>query len=208
MKKIIVFSMLLVLLVCQRALSQDNFRFTIKTNPFAALGGPLYVAFVPITGEYKVLFESRTAHRQSIQFGAGYLGPSILLNLDELSKNDSVNGVKTSGFRAQLLYKFFLTKDQAPEGFYVGPHISYATAKIVNKDISSDYFKASKLTFSVVLGYQLITSGGFALDIFTGLGFKRRAYDFSNEEISDFEFDSDNANVPNVVFGFSFGYAF
>jgi hypothetical protein len=207
MKRISIIVLVLVFSLGQFARAQDNkdFRFTIKTNPLAALGGPLYVTIFPITGEYKILFEARTAKKQSIETGLSYLGPSLLLNLDEIT-NDSVSGVKTSGFRVQLMYKFFLTKDLAPEGFYVGPHISYAKASIRNKDNTEDEFSAAKLNVNIILGYQLITAGGFALNIYTGLGLKLRDYDFAEE--SDFDFNTGNEAVPNVAFGFAFGYAF
>lgn len=208
MKRISILLLLLAFVFGQSAKAQEDkdFRFTIKTNPLAALGGPLWVAFVPITGEYKILFEARTAKRQSIETGISYLGPSVLINLDELSEGDSVSGVKTSGFRVQFMYKFFLTKDQAPEGFYVGPHFSYARATLENKDNPGDKLTASKLNVNVILGYQLITKGGFALNMYTGLGYKMRDYDYAEE--SDFGFDTGNSAVPNVAFGFTFGYAF
>jgi hypothetical protein len=208
MKKILIIALIFLIVIGQSARAQEDkgFRFTIKTNPLAALGGPLYVLFVPITGEYKILFEARTTRNQSIEVGTSYLGPSILLNLDQLTDRDSISGVRTSGFRVQLTYKFFLTKESAPEGFYVGPHVSYATAKIKNKDNLNDDFGASKLNMDVLFGYQLITSGGFALNIYTGLGYKLRDYDLSED--SNFNFDYGNKASPNVAFGFTFGYAF
>jgi hypothetical protein len=208
MKKIPIIALVLFFVIGQPARAQEekDFRFTLKTNPLAALGGPLYVLFIPITGEYKILFEAKTTRNQSIEVGTSYLGPSILLNLDQLTDRDSISGVKTSGFRVQLTYKFFLTKEAAPEGFYVGPHVSYASARIRNKDNPDDDFGASKLNMDVLFGYQLITSGGFTLNIYTGLGFKLRDYDFS--EGTNFNFDYGNEAAPNVAFGFTFGYAF
>jgi hypothetical protein len=211
MKKSIVFLLLFLCFFPQsrvKAQDETNYRFTLKTNPLAALGGPLYVTIVPITGEYKVLFEAKTASKQSIELGAGYLGPSVLINLNELSSNDSVGGLKTNGFRVQVAYKFFLTKESAPEGFFVGPHISYAKARLTNKDMTSQYFDASKLNFDVLLGYQLITKGGFTLEVYTGLGVKIRDYSFSQDSGDAFDFTLPNRVVPNVPFGFSFGYAF
>jgi hypothetical protein len=208
MKRLPIFALLLVFAFGYSVKAQEakDFRFTLKTNPLAALGGPLYVLFVPITGEYKVLFEAKTTKKQSIEVGTSYLGPSVLLNMDQLTDKDSISGVKTSGFRVQLTYKFFLTKESAPEGFYVGPHVSYATARIRNKDNPDDDFKASKLNMDILFGYQLITSGGFTLNIYTGLGYKLRDYDFA--EGTDFNFDYGNKAAPNVAFGFTFGYAF
>jgi hypothetical protein len=191
-----------------KAQDEKDFRFTIKTNPLAALGGPFYAFRIfPITGEYKLAFESRTFKKQSIEASIGYLGPSVLINLSELSENDSVGGIKVNGFRAQLAYKFFLTKESAPEGFYVGPHFSYARATIKDKDNLDDRIEASKMNINVIFGYQLITSGGFALNIYTGLGVKFRDWDFLDED-TDFDITTGNNVAPNVAFGFTFGYAF
>jgi hypothetical protein len=208
MKKIPIIALILLIGLGQSARAQEDkeYRFTIKTNPLAALGGPIYVLFVPVTGEYKVLFEARTTRNQSIEIGTSYLGPSVLLNLDQLTDQDSIRGVRTSGYRVQLMYKFFLTKESAPEGFYVGPHVSYAHARIQNKDNLDDDFEASKLNMNVLLGYQLITSGGFTLNVYTGLGLKLRDYDYAEDSV--FKFDYGNEATPNVAFGFTFGFAF
>jgi hypothetical protein len=88
--------------------------------------------------------------KQSIEVGTG-LGPSLLLNLDEITSNDSVSGISTRGFRVQVAYKFFLTSDAAPEGFFVGPHFSYAKARLENKDNPEDNFEASKINMNVYL---------------------------------------------------------
>jgi len=188
----------------------DSHRFVIKTNPLAALGGPFWVTIVPVTGEYKILFEARTMPKQSITLGASYLGPSLLLNLDELTnEGEDVSGVKTSGFRGQLFYKFFLSRDtQAPEGLYVGPHFSYASASIASKDNTNNKVSMMKMNFNGIIGYQLITNGGFALDVFTGLGVKSSKWtpEGDSEEVFDVPFE-DKASA-SVAFGFSFGYAF
>lgn len=186
-------------------------RFVVKTNPLAALGGPFWLTIMPLTGEYKVLFEAKTLPKQSVTLGASYLGPSLLLNLDELSsEGEGVSGVSTSGFRGQLMYKFFLSRDtEAPEGLYVGPHFSYAMASISSKDVSTDKIDMMKMNVNGLIGYQLITSGGFALDIFTGLGVKSRKYTFSGDAEEEFdELNIENKASASVAFGFSFGYAF
>jgi hypothetical protein len=210
MKKLVFLLILLPFLYSGKTImaqEDNNFRFTIKTNPLSALGGPLFVAFVPICGEYKVLFEAKTTAKQSVEIGLGYLGPGVLINLDEIA-SDSVKSIKTSGFRGQLAYKFFITKDPAPEGFYVGPHFSYARATIKNSSNYDENFTASKLNANILFGYQLITSGGFTLNIFTGLGVKIRKYEFADGSESIFDFDTGKGFTPNVPFGFSFGYAF
>ncbi|MDZ7740027.1 MAG: hypothetical protein U5K32_13375 [Bacteroidales bacterium] len=188
----------------------DSYRFVIKTNPLAALGGPFWVTIVPVTGEYKVLFEARTMPKQSITLGTSYIGPSLLLNLDELTnEGEEVSGLKTSGFRAQLMYKLFLSRDtEAPKGLYVGPHFSYASASIASKDNTANKVNMIKMNINGVIGYQLISSGGFALDIFTGLGVKSNKWtpEGNSEEVFDVPFQ--DRTSASVAFGFSFGYAF
>jgi len=195
----------------QNSGGNEDFRFTIKTNPLSALGGPFWLAIVPLTGEYKVLFEAVVSEKSSLQIGAGYIGPSVLLNLDDLinEEGEEISGIKTSGFRGQAMYKLFISRDlSAPEGFYFGPHISYATAELKNKSNSEESLKGTKLNINGVFGYQLITSGGFTLDIFTGMGFVSRKWEISgtnwDEEQDAF---NDKASI-SVPLGFTFGYAF
>lgn len=188
----------------------DSYSYVIKTNPLAALGGPFWVTIIPVTGEYKLLFEARTMPKQSITLGASYLGPSLLLNLDELTnEGEQVSGVKTSGFRGQLMYKFFLSRDtEAPEGLYVGPHFSYASASIASKDNTANRVNMMKMNFNGLIGYQMISSGGFALDIFTGLGIKSSKWTPEGDSENVFDLPFQDKASPSVAFGFSFGYAF
>lgn len=186
-----------------------DYKFTLKTNPLAALGGPFWVVVVPVTGEYKLWAETAVSAKSSLQLGVSYLGPSILINLDELIKNESgdVSGVKTSGFRLQGIYKLFISRDlKAPEGFYLGPHVSYATAAIKSKDDPNDKISGTKLNINGVIGYQMITSGGFTLDIFTGMGFISRKYTVSGTTFDENEFKTKNS--VSIPFGVSFGYGF
>jgi hypothetical protein len=201
-----------VLLIASPGYSQEaskakDFKFTIKTNPFSALGGPLWAIIVPLTAEYKVYFEAKTTKSQSVQIGLGYLGSSpIFKSLGDLGGDTTIT---SSGFHGQLWYKFFLTSDKAPGGFYIGPHFSYASAKIKSSIDASNYMKASKLNVHCAFGYQVITKGGFALDIYTGIGFKNRKYDItvgSNNVFTDL--DIKDKTTISVPLGFSFGYAF
>ena len=52
-------------IMAQGSSGEKDFRFTIKTNPLSALGGPFWVVIVPITGEYKVLFETKVSNKSS-----------------------------------------------------------------------------------------------------------------------------------------------
>jgi len=211
LRKLLIFICLISFLVSNTfAQEEKEFKYTIKTNPLSALGGPIWLIIVPITGEYKVLFEAATNQKQSLQIGASYLGPSLLINLDKLTASDSseISGINTNGFRGQVMYKFFLSRDlSAPEGFYVGPHFSYAFATLVNKDNVDDKVKAIKMNINGILGYQLITQGGFTFDMYTGFGFKMKKWEYKNEDFTSFDLGA-SKNGLSVTFGLSFGYAF
>lgn len=213
MKRLTLFVVASIMIVALSApaVAQESkdFKMTIKTNPLSALGGPFWFIVLPITGEYKVLYEIKTTEKTSVQAGISYIGPSLLLNLDELTKEgENVSGIKTSGFKLQGMFKYFLSSDlSAPEGFYIGPHASYATAKIKSVDNAADYVTGTKTNVNGVIGYQMITSGGFALDIFTGIGFVSRRYTGSGDGGEIFDLGGDKSSV-NVPLGFSFGIAF
>ncbi|MBN1108046.1 MAG: hypothetical protein JXR66_03560 [Bacteroidales bacterium] len=190
----------------------DDFRFTVKTNPLSILGGPIYALWiVPLTNEYKLSFEAQTFGKQSVQVGVGYLGTSPLIStIMDMSDADSDTTLKSGGFHGQLWYKFFLTDDDAPSGFYVGPHVSYAWAKMKNSADDNEYITAAKLNIHLALGYQIISKGGFALDIFTGVGIKNKSYDSPGMEMDEFLDDLNLTNkfTVSVPLGLTFGYAF
>lgn len=218
MNKLLQFSFLFAILILlisgqtafpQESGSEREYKFTLKTNPLAALGGPFWVVVIPVTGEYKVYFETAITGKTSFQLGASYIGPSVLINLDELTKSGDgkISGVKTNGFRVQGTYKIFISRDlKAPEGFYLGPNFSYATASVTSRDNSADKVNGYKINVNGIIGYQLITSGGFTLDIFTGLGFVSRKFDVSGENFDPAEFKTKNS--VSVPLGMAFGYAF
>jgi hypothetical protein len=195
--------------LAQQTTAEKDFKFTVKTNPLSAMGGPLFVAWVvPITAEYKVYFEAQTTKKQSVQIGLGYLGSSPLVaSIGDLGGDTSI---VSSGLRGQLWYKFFLTSDKAPAGFYIGPHFSYAAAKLKNSEVPDEYFKATKLNINVLFGYQIVSKGGFAIDFYTGLGLKHKTFNTSdlgtNQSFEDWKLN--DKTTIGVPLGFSFGYAF
>lgn len=196
----------------QGSTSDKDFRFTVKTNPLSVLGGPLYAMWiVPLTNEYKVYFEAQTMSKQSIQLGLGYLGSSPLIQtIQDMSEASNDTTVKSGGFHGQLWYKFFLTGDDAPAGFYIGPHFSYAWAKMKNSMDNSQYVTASKMNIHIALGYQVISKGGFALDIYTGFGVKNKTFETPEGEMEQWLDDLNLTNkfTVSVPLGFTFGYAF
>ncbi len=203
-------ALMLIIPVTQAQESGFSPTMVVKTNPLAALGGPMFITIIPITGEYKALFEIRTAPKQSVTLGASFLGPSLLINLDQLAADDDgISQLNTSGFRGQVWYKFYIGRDtEAPKGFYVGPHFSYASANLIVNDVDENKLGIQKINFNGVLGYQIISDGGFALDIFTGLGAKNIKYTTGGESGDLIDAELEDKFTPAVVFGLNFGYAF
>ena len=208
---------LVMMVSVNRTSAQDtstdkDYRFTVKTNPLSVMGGPLYALWIiPLTNEYKVSFEAQTFSKQSIQIGLGYLGTSPLITtMQNMAETDNDTTVTSGGFHGQLWYKFFLTGDDAPAGFYIGPHFSYAWAKMKSSIDESQYLTASKMNINLLLGYQVITKGGFALDIYTGFGLKSKAYETPGGDMENWLDDLNLINkfTVSVPFGLTFGYAF
>lgn len=193
----------------QESGSDKDFKFTIKVNPLSALGGPFWIAVVPVTGEYKVVAEYAFTQKMSFQAGVSYIGPSVLINLDKIvTDTANVSGINTNGFKVSGMFKYYLSRDlQAPEGFYVAPHFSFAKATIASKDNADDNIGAQKMNINLCIGYQLITSGGFTLDVFTGMGFVQRKWDYEGESSGIFDLGKNKSSV-SIPLGFSFGYAF
>lgn len=183
----------------------------IKTNFLPMLAGP-----IPFTNEYRLVYEQKTGLRSSVQISGAYLGKSPFFNLFEKYAIDSLgNGVRLGigGGRVQLAYKFYLLKKQeAPKGFYIGPNLSVAFAKMKNKNNPEDYVTALYSNASLMAGYQFIIGDHFAFDLFTGLGVKYNHYgisaDINNNNNSDFYFDRLNWVGPKFWLGFNLGYAF
>jgi len=204
---------LMIMISGSRSFAQESsdrdYKFTVKVNPLAALGGPFWVTIVPVTGEYKVIGEYAVTQKMSIQVGASYIGPSVLLNLDKLATDTAeISGINTSGFKVTGMFKYFLSRDMnAPEGFYVAPHFSFAKATIESEDDPANNVGAQKMNINLCIGYQLITSGGFTLDIFTGMGYLQRKWDYAGDSSGIFDLGKNKTGV-SIPFGFSFGYAF
>jgi hypothetical protein len=197
--------------LAQETKKEKDYKFTVKINPLNALGGPFWFAIIPISGEYKLNGEFAFAKKMSFQLGASYIGPSVLLNLDRITTDTAdVSGIKTNGFKITAMYKYYLSRDlNAPEGFYVAPHFSYAKATISStRDDGTKYsLSPEKLNVNLCIGYQFITSGGFSLDLFTGLGYVTRKWNYAGETSGILDLGKNKTGV-SIPFGFSFGYAF
>jgi hypothetical protein len=80
----------------------------------------------------------------------------------------------------------------------------------MNNKIKDEYFTATKMNLDVVFGYQVITKGGFTLDIYAGLGLKIRSFETDKFDLGTTfdEWKLKDLTSVGFPFGFTFGYAF
>lgn len=158
-----------------------EYRVLAKTNPLAIIWGP-----IPLTSEYRVMGEFVIDRNISTQVGfSGLLKSPILTLIEDSTRQDYELPLVVNGFRFQasgkyylnsLLHKWRLGRDMpAPEGFYIGPHVSYSTARFTdrywrNYDV---YLRISHFNVNLMGGYQYLLGHGLVLDLFVAGGYKR-----------------------------------
>lgn len=148
----------------------------LKTNPFPVLYG-----HIPMTSEYRLIYETAFAPRHSINIGAAYMGKNIIIP-DAIS-SDYISDpaeISAEGYRLILNYRFIYNRnDIAPSGMYLGPEISYA--KMEFEDIIPNDKKntATVKHFYAILkwGYQGRINGNFFFDLFAGAGYKNNSFE-------------------------------
>lgn len=160
----------------------------LKIAPLGWVHGQL-----PFSTESRISYERMLVGRSSLGASYSYLGtnyPFSFLGSFALSAAISsaitLSGhpaavwtdakVRTKGYRYQLQYRYYLTqKQQAPEGFYLGPNVSYAKAdyRISFPDFDTSFLITKKnLNYNLLVGYQLVLGRHFVVDAFTGLGYR------------------------------------
>ncbi len=180
---------------------------TLKTNPFAMLVGPIMFA-----AEYRLSYETVLSDDQSFQIGASYLGKSFYLLLME--KNDP-NSIKflVRGYRIQLTYKIFLTRDEAPKGLYIGPHFSYSYCKFSTKYYNNvdNYIKAVYVNYNGIVGYQFVFNK-FTIETYLGLGYRDNAWIEHYNQVNTLLDDQEDFMLYKgdlkLILGFNVGFAF
>ena len=189
----------------------------IKSNPL-----PIIMGQIPISSEYRIVYETALAHNKSLMLGVSYLGPNVFL-LSLLYEPDEVKNIIITGVRGQIAHKFYLieegysTNNRYPQGYYLAPHVSYSNVKFTykfantyNYNIRFKYFNLSML-----MGYQFVYREYLVIDAFFGLGFRyniieANAANQSNIYNADlFPWDDDSIlRYLKPTLGFNFGYVF
>jgi len=205
----------------QKRSEKDNIRQNVlKTN---VLG---YFA-----GQYQIAYEHGLNENVSVQLSAGFLSGG--------TTNANYKNKRTGFILIPEVHYYF--NGNAPRGFYVGAFARYRHANNKLTDASwtaggtgtdqdlSRKRKVNSIGGGAVLGYQVISRGGFTFDIFGGPQFKSRTYntvyanadlnersttggfdslgdEFFSQKYTDFKV-GEKAGM-GLRFGFNFGYAF
>lgn len=184
--------------------------FILKTNPFTPIWGQ-----IPYTSEFRIAYEKITSKKQSLQLAISYLGKSTMLsNLERTDSSFIKSNIKliVRGVRFQLSYKFYLLKN-APQGLYVAPHFSYATAKFIDsKYKNTDRFvQANYMNYNILVGYQFVINSSLSIDPFFGVGYKENSWlEHYNQQYKTMD-DEDQYIIPEplkIYLGFNIGMAF
>lgn len=213
MKTRSILSLIVLIFIATTVKSQDtDKRFVLKTNPFAAIAsGIWYGPIIPLTAELpRITFEYGQGNH-GFMLSGGYLGWSLIGNLGGATDEEyeTVNDVISNrGFKTQGIYKYYFS-GTAPSGFYIGPHMSFSYAKMTDREFEEDYVSGTNLILSAAIGYQYISEGGFAFDIFTGFGYQQKDWITSGEGADIGQEDEvagyNGLKIPLVI---NFGYAF
>lgn len=135
----------------------------------------LFWGHVPYTSEYKVLHDFVNGPYASTQVGFSlFSGGPFLRSQNNSSPPSQGDKYTMFGYRIQATQKFYFTKSKyAPEGWYIGPHFSYASCRFSTKNLSAaGYFiRLQQINACGVIGVQHIYNKT-VFDFYTGLGYK------------------------------------
>lgn len=149
-----------IIFVCSTAaFSQEN---TVKIGFSDAFIGHLNLSYERVIND-----------NNSIQFKFGYMEPinSPFISENTITPEAYVLKETNGGVNASLEYRFFISRQEIPQGFYIAPYLRCLNQSMVYTDeISDQTFNVdSKLgTFGLgaQLGYQLIVNEIFTFDFY------------------------------------------
>lgn len=206
----------------------QKIRTVFKTNPTAIL-----IGVIPgVTSEYRLLVEFPSAPLQSSQLGISYLGKSPFIRfVENMNAKKNPNAIflrmYISGFRLQGSYRFFINEwmqrlgffsqtTYSPEGFYFSPHTSYSTVKITYKFANQYdvFYRVNHFNINLLAGWQIVMSGKYTVDIFTGIGYKENVWTEHFQNKVTTVTPPKGFDIPGYFgpvkynFGVNFGYCF
>ncbi|MFL5762711.1 MAG: hypothetical protein ACJ77K_02140 [Bacteroidia bacterium] len=181
--------------------------------------GLLYGGAFPFTSEYRFSAEICGSRKQSDRVSISYLSKNIIWGLLDLASGTSQQRtIKASGYRLQYTHKFYLVnhRHHSPFGFYVGPHVSYANAKIflgLNRYYKDSYFDLRLFNANMIVGVQMGKPGRLTVDIYAGAGYKSNEFWYHATSYRILKLDDDYfgdfyKSHFNGIFEVNMGYSF
>ncbi|MCF8332163.1 MAG: hypothetical protein K9H84_06900 [Bacteroidales bacterium] len=190
------------------AIEPGYYRYSmLKFNPLPVLHG-----HIPMSSEYRLIYETSFGPSHSINFGAAYMGKNTIIPdailTDYITDPDNT---EAKGFRLIANYRYIYSKnDCAPSGMYLGPEISFAKMDFEQMQPGDQNNKALVEHFYAILkwGYQGRISGNFYFDLYAGAGYKNNSYsnNLSGTQYKVFEGKSLIYDFPlKLSLGFNMG---
>lgn len=198
-------------------------RNVLKIAPLGWIHGQL-----PFTTESRVSYERVLGGRSSVGGSYSYLGTNYPFSFigsfalsAAISSAITLSGhpaavwtdakVRASGRRYQLQYRYYFTrKQQAPEGFYLGPNYSDSRVdyrvSFPDFNTSFDLIRTNR-NYNLLVGYQAVLGRHFVVDAFTGLGYRdsqTKIYDQNGAYLST----APHGTHTKLSSGLNLGWAF
>lgn len=132
-------------------------------------------------GNYNLSYERVINDNNSLQLKFGYMNPINSLFISESTITPKAYTLRetSGGLNASLEYRFFLSRREIPQGFYIAPYLRFFNQSMVYTDeISDRHFnvdsKLGTVGLGAQLGYQLVVNEIFTFDFyFFGAGIDR-----------------------------------
>jgi hypothetical protein len=153
---------------------------------------------------FKVSFEKRMTKSLCPIIQIGYHGPFTF----DIETQETQEQIKTNGLNLQFGNKSYFNSNNSPTGFYMSPQFIFNTVKLhEDGSVPGGFIRIQDYGLVGLIGYQIIKSKGFAIDIFSGAGIFRRNY-FDNTLIENPSTVNHNETGIRPHLGIKFGYAF
>lgn len=160
-------------------------------------------------GNYNLSYERVLNENQSIQFKFGYMEPTHSPFISENTITPEAYALKETngGINASVEYRFFISRQQIPQGFYIAPYLRYFNQSLVYSDEIENHSytvdsKLGTIGMGAQLGYQLVVNELFTFDFyFFGAGIDyhtiRLKYQLEEQQ-PGFDYGSITDNVNQV----------
>lgn len=182
----------------------------LKSNPMRILWGS-----IPLTSEYRINYETVMSKNTSQEIAISLYGKTPFLNANNANGGAAITNLRCEGLRFQYAYRFYLkgiNRFLPPDGYYISPHFSYATARFYDKTQPRqrrDYIQVEHFDVNIFVGRQFVINRNLIFEIYAGGGYKKNRWfeSYANgvrRQVSIIDFDYYNSNY-RLHLGFNFG---